>query len=89
MVIAGVGVGYPIFVYGQFPWLAFVLAGSFGFYGLLRKTAEVGSLLGLALETGLLTPLALGYLIYLGSTGSGSFGASLFRYTDIASCVDL
>lgn len=44
---------------GVFPWIALVLAFSFGFYGLLRKIAPVGPLIGLLLETALLLPLAL------------------------------
>jgi chloramphenicol-sensitive protein RarD len=44
---------------GVFPWIALVLAFSFGFYGLLRKVAPVGPLIGLLLETALLFPLAL------------------------------
>jgi chloramphenicol-sensitive protein RarD len=44
---------------GEIPWIALVLAASFGVYGLLRKTAPLGSLEGLALETMLLAPIAL------------------------------
>ena len=43
---------------GRLPWIALVLALSFGFYGLLRKVAVLGALEGLALETVLLAPLA-------------------------------
>lgn len=44
---------------GMFPWIALVLAFSFGFYGLLRKVAPVGPLIGLLIETALLLPPAL------------------------------
>lgn len=47
---------------GQPPWLALALACSFSLYGLLRKTAPVAPLTGLAVETLLVAPLALGYL---------------------------
>ena len=43
---------------GRLPWIALVLASSFGFYGLLRKVAVLGALEGLALETVLLAPVA-------------------------------
>ncbi|HHF42714.1 MAG TPA: EamA family transporter RarD [Candidatus Aminicenantes bacterium] len=49
--------------YGRFPWIALALALTFGFYGLLRKISPVGSVIGLATETGLLTPLAVGFLL--------------------------
>ncbi len=47
---------------GTVPWLALTLAGTFSLYGLVRKLAPVESLTGLAVETGLAAPLALGYL---------------------------
>ena len=49
---------------GHPPWIALTLALTFGFYGLLRKIAVLGPLEGLALETLLLAPLALGVLVY-------------------------
>jgi chloramphenicol-sensitive protein RarD len=48
---------------GQLPWLALALAATFSLYGLLRKTAPVAPLPGLAVETLLVAPLALGYLL--------------------------
>ncbi len=59
--------------YGHPPWVAFLLAGSFGTYGLAKKKAGVGAVESLTFETVLLTPLALGYLIWLASTGEGHF----------------
>lgn len=49
---------------GHVPWVALALALTFGFYGLLRKLAVLGALEGLALETMLLAPLAVGLLVY-------------------------
>lgn len=54
--------------------MALVLAFSFGFYGLIRKVAAVEPLGGLFIETGLLTPVALGYLLYLHAQSSAAFG---------------
>jgi chloramphenicol-sensitive protein RarD len=67
------GVLYLTVDYGALPWISLVLAGSFGGYGLLRKTAALGSLEGVTLETLLLFPLALGYLLYRESSGGAAF----------------
>ena len=53
--------------YVGFPWIALVLATSFGTYGLVKKLADVGAAEGLAMETLLLLVPALGYLVVLGS----------------------
>jgi chloramphenicol-sensitive protein RarD len=60
--------------YGAFPWIALTLALTFGFYGLLRKTAPLGSLEGLSLEMALLSMPTLAYLVYLEWIGTSSFG---------------
>ncbi|HLH52966.1 MAG TPA: EamA family transporter RarD, partial [Verrucomicrobiae bacterium] len=54
---------------GDFPWLALGLAGSFGFYGLVRKTIDINSLHALTVESVLLFPAALLALLF-GSTAS-------------------
>jgi len=63
--LAAAGVAWLTWQSGHLPWIALTLAASFGMYGLLRKTAALGALEGLALETMLLFPLALAYLIAL------------------------
>jgi chloramphenicol-sensitive protein RarD len=70
--VAGAGVLYLSAIYGSPPWIALTLALSFGSYALLRKTAAIGSLEGLTLETILAAPPALAYLIWVGSTGQGA-----------------
>lgn len=70
--LATTGVVYLTVQYGQFPWIALCLAMSFGLYGLIRKVAPASSLVGLAVETLLLSPPAIAYLIYLDIQGSGS-----------------
>ncbi|MGD8716193.1 MAG: EamA family transporter RarD, partial [Desulfobacterales bacterium] len=65
VLLAASGVVYLTLYYGEFPWIALTLALSFGFYGLIRKIAPVGSLVGLTIETMLLTLPAGIYLIYL------------------------
>jgi chloramphenicol-sensitive protein RarD len=55
------------------PWVALTLAISFGFYGLVKKTAPLGALHGLTLETGILFLPALGFLLYTEFSGTGAF----------------
>lgn len=71
--LAGAGVLWLTWQGGQPPWIALVLAVTFGFYGLLRKTASLGALEGLSLETALLAPLALAYLAYSGWQGQAAW----------------
>lgn len=71
--IASIGVIYLTAVYGRLPWIALSLAFSFGFYGLVKKLAPLGSLYGLTLETGIVFPIALIYLLVVEFTGTGAF----------------
>ncbi len=73
ILVAGAGVLWLTWQAGQLPWIALVLACSFGAYGLLRKTAALGALEGLSLETMLLSPLALSYFVWLASHGNNAF----------------
>jgi len=59
---------------GQVPWISVVLAASFGGYGMVRKLARVESLAGSTLETALLAPLAVSYLVMLAARGGGHLG---------------
>jgi chloramphenicol-sensitive protein RarD len=72
VLLATAGVLYLTIYYGEFPWIALTLAVSFGIYGLIRKVAPVGSLVGLTVETLLLSIPALVYLFYLDSHDQGS-----------------
>lgn len=62
--------------YGDLPWLALALAASFATYGLMKKKADIGAVEGLALETTLLVLPAAGYIVFLHSSGGGTFGGS-------------
>ena len=73
---AGAGVLWLALQAGQWPWVALVLGCSFGAYGLLRKTAVLGALEGLALETLLLVPPALAWLAWAAWRGGGGFAAA-------------
>jgi len=63
--------------YGRLPWIALVLAVSFGVYGLIKSRlgGHVGAAPGLAAETALLAPVAGGYLVWLQLSGGSSFAA--------------
>jgi chloramphenicol-sensitive protein RarD len=72
--LAAVGVGYLTIRHGSLPWIALVLAFSFGAYGLIKKSAPLEALEGLTLEVALLFIPAILYLLYLESRGVGTFG---------------
>lgn len=69
VLLAAAGVAIMTVDSQQLPWIALVLATTFAFYGLCRKTVAVDSVLGLALETLLLAPLALVALVYWYGSG--------------------
>ncbi len=79
LVLAATGVIYLASQYGSIPWIALVLAVSFGLYGLIRKALQVEPLVGLTVETLLLAPLALFYLVQLDRQGTGLFLAHSTR----------
>jgi chloramphenicol-sensitive protein RarD len=70
--VASSGVLWLAVQAGHPPWVALMLAFSFGGYGLLRKIGHLGALEGLALETLLLAPFALAALVYWTSQGTGT-----------------
>ena len=71
--LAAVGVLYLILNAGGLLWISFTLAFSFGIYGLLRKTAALGSLPGLTVEMMVLCLPALAYALFLQSSGQAVF----------------
>ncbi|MCT2538227.1 EamA family transporter RarD [Aquibacillus koreensis] len=62
-ILAGIGVIYLTFNFGVFPWISIVLAFSFGLYGLLKKIVDINSVFGLTIETLIVLPIAVIYLI--------------------------
>jgi len=72
--LAVFAVAYLAIGYGEVSWLALALAGSFGVYGLLRKTVKADALVGLTIETALLAPLAIAFLVYQAMRGECVFG---------------
>ena len=71
--VAAAGTVYLGWYLGKPPWIAIVLAVSFGFYGLLRKRLDVGPMVGLLWETSLMLLPALAYLLWLSSQSSLQF----------------
>ena len=96
MVFGAASVLVMIVGYGQVPWIALILACSFGTYSLVKKVAgrSVGALPGLAVETGAVAPFALGYLGWLAFAGQATaspasgYGA-LLATTGIVTAVPL
>lgn len=71
--IAAAGVVWLTVQYGQFPWIAIVLAMSFALYGLLRKLAHVDPVAGLGVEGAYLLLPVLGWLVWIEFSGAGGF----------------
>jgi chloramphenicol-sensitive protein RarD len=71
--IAGAGVLALTVEYGRPPWVALILAFSFGSYGLAKKKANAGAVESLVIETAVISPVALGYIVFLMLTGASTF----------------
>ncbi len=76
LALAGVAVLALTIEYGRPPWVALVLAFSFGSYGLAKKKANAGAVESLVIETMVVSPVALGYVVYLMATGASTFGGN-------------
>lgn len=80
--LALLGVLNLVLHFGQFPWVALSLAVSFSLYGLCKKLLGIAAITGITLETLLISPFALMYLLSLNSQGTGVFGSgNLFATT--------
>ena len=74
--LATAGVLYLTFGYGRFPWIAVTLCSTFGLYGFLRKKSGTAAIPGLFLETIMLVPAAIAYLVFLKASGALLFDRS-------------
>lgn len=74
--LAAIAVLWLTVAAGIFPWIALVLALTFGLYGLVRKKAGIASIEALAIETAILLPVALLYLGWLRGNDVLAFGHS-------------
>lgn len=77
--LAAFGVGYMLVALGVLPWVSLLLGTTFGAYGLTRKLVNVGAMPGLFIETLLVAPLALAYLLMIGFGSGGTFGSEGIR----------
>ncbi len=73
LILAAFGVLILTMSYGRLPWIALVLGVSFTAYGVIRKQVAVGAMPGLFVETCLLLPLAVGWLVHLFQVNEASF----------------
>lgn len=72
LALASVGVCVVVVEYGRIPWIALGLAVTFALYGLLKKLITIESTVGLALETAILMPAALIYVVFKEVKGTGA-----------------
>jgi chloramphenicol-sensitive protein RarD len=77
--LAIVGVGIQVVTFGSVPWVALALASSFAIYGAIRKRLPVDSISGLWLETTLLVPVMLGYLLFFADSTSADMTANSWQ----------
>jgi len=93
--LVAAGVVYLTFSHGGLPWIALVLALTFGSYGLVKKIAPLEALPGVTLETGVMSIAALAYLLVEEGRQASSFGHAglstslLLIVSGIASAVPL
>jgi chloramphenicol-sensitive protein RarD len=74
LALVGLSVALPVLLTGRWSWLAIALPLTFGLYSLVRKQAAVESAVGLTVETCLLLPPSVGYLLWLTQGGENHFG---------------
>lgn len=70
------GLGVVVIAWENWPglWVSLTLAATFGLYAVVKKRATLPALEGLFLESGVLSPLAVAYWIFLAATGASTFG---------------
>jgi len=75
--LAAAGVAVMALGAGSALWISLSLATTFGLYGFLRKVAPVDALEGLLIETAILTPVGLAWILWLEAEGQSGFGVDL------------
>ncbi|EIN5961893.1 EamA family transporter RarD [Vibrio cholerae] len=86
VVLAAIGVGIQLVVFGSLPIVAIALATSFGFYALLRKKIQVDAQTGLFLETLFMLPAAAIYLIWLADTPTSDMALNTWQLNLLLVC---
>ncbi|RXJ72636.1 protein RarD [Veronia nyctiphanis] len=74
--LATIGVMVEIFAFGSLPWIALVLASTFGCYGLLRKKVNLDAMTGLFVETLMMVPVAAIYLLAFADSATSDMTAN-------------
>ncbi|MFN0253085.1 MAG: EamA family transporter RarD [Kofleriaceae bacterium] len=91
--LAAIGVGILTWRAGRVPYISLLLASTFGVYGTIRKLAKADALVGSAIETALMVPFAIAYLVYdsaHGVLGHGSVADhSLVISTGVVTAIPL
>ncbi|GAB2787397.1 EamA family transporter RarD [Streptomyces daliensis] len=93
--VGAVSVAVMTFAYGRTPWLSLALALSFATYGLIKKRVQLNGVEGFGAETAVQFLPALGFLVYLGVTGDGTFASEgvghtlLFVFSGLATALPL
>lgn len=77
--LAVTGVAIQVITFGAVPWVAIALAASFATYGAIRKRLPVDSISGLWLETAILTPVMLGYLVFFADSSTSDLSANSWQ----------
>ncbi|MGV3243945.1 EamA family transporter RarD [Staphylococcus sp. 11261D007BR] len=75
-----IGVLYMTITIGEFPFIALLLAFSFGFYGLLKKLVPLNAISSITIETIVTAPIALIYLVYVYFNHGLSIGWNLSSF---------
>ncbi|MFE5873447.1 EamA family transporter RarD [Streptomyces roseifaciens] len=88
---AAVGVGAAAVLvlavaYGKPPWIALAIAATFGTYSLVKKQVGLDGLESLAAETAVQFLPALGFLVFLGTTGHSTFASEGAGHTALLMC---
>ncbi len=86
IVLALCGVALQIPAAGHFPWVALTLATTFSLYAVVKKRSPLESRLGLTMETVLLAPVALGWLVFHSTSPSQAFGGTFPHGMLVAAC---
>ncbi|MBC2403435.1 EamA family transporter RarD [Clostridium saccharobutylicum] len=73
LIIASVGVLIKTVQYGKIPWISLGLAISFGLYGAIKKSVKASSIVGLTIESAMVTPFAAAYIVSRHISGIGAF----------------
>lgn len=76
LILAASGVLLITVQYGRIPWIALFLAATFALYGLIKKMIKIDPVAGLVLETFIVLPIALAFIINLELNGAGAMNTA-------------